>query len=37
MMKNNLKEVDTEAFLLLEDDILANYQKFAFFVNKFKQ
>lgn len=36
-MKNNLKEVDTEAFLLLEDDILAVYQKFAFFVNRFMQ
>lgn len=37
MMKNNLKQVDTEAFLLLEDDILAVYQKFAFFVNIFMQ
>lgn len=27
MMKNNLKQVDTEAFLLLEDDILCSLSK----------
>lgn len=36
-MKNNLKQVDTEAFLLLDNDILAVYQKFAFFVYRFMQ
>lgn len=36
-MKNNLKESDTEAFLILEADILAVYQKFALFVYRFMQ